>query len=106
MFIVTYRKFFFALSAVFVAVSIWATMSLSPRFATDFTGGSILEVSYLDTRPSLDEARTRLSPLDLGVYSIRPAGEQSFVMRTREITLEEKNTIVNLLPSGNLESLR
>jgi preprotein translocase subunit SecF len=106
MFIVQYRKFFFALSIVFVTVSLWAGLSLSPRFATDFTGGSILEVSYIDTRPSLDEARNLLSSLDLGAYSIRPSGEQGFVMRTREISLEEKNTIVNLLSSENPQSLR
>jgi preprotein translocase subunit SecF len=98
MFIINHRKFFFILSAILMAASIAAVVFFGFRLSTDFLGGSILEVSYEGNRPSLEETRGRISgAFDLGGFSLRPSGEDSFVLRTREMTAEEKQSILAAL---------
>lgn len=100
MFIVTHRKFFFVLSALLVIGSIVAGLRFGLQFGTDFTGGSILEVSYSEDRPDVETVRALLEPLDLGEYSVRPTGEQGIALRSRELSLEEKNAILSALSDG------
>lgn len=95
MFIVRNRKIFFGISIVLIIASVFCWFYLKPAFGVDFTGGSILEVSYEDERPALEEVHQKLSELSLGNYSLRPSGENNFVLRTREISEEEKNKIVS-----------
>lgn len=94
--IVKYKKIFFALSGVLVALSIAAIAIWGLPFGTDFTGGSILEVSFVEgERPELALMNERLGALELGAYSLRPSGEQNYVLRSRELSVEEKDTILS-----------
>jgi len=97
MFIVKNRKIFFGVSIVLILASIFCWFYLKPSFGVDFVGGSILEVSFKEGRPTLEEAHQSLSDLSLGNYSLRPSGEENFVLRTREISEEEKSQILSAL---------
>ena len=52
MFIVTHRKIFFTLSALLIVGSIIAMFAYGLNFGIDFTGGSVMEVSYANARPT------------------------------------------------------
>ncbi len=97
MFVVKYRKIFFALSALLIVGSIISVAVFGLHFGTDFTGGSLLEVAYVNERPSHESANNSLSTLGLGNFSLRPAGERNFVLRAREITPAEKALVTNAL---------
>ncbi len=105
MFIVQYRKIFFTLSALLVLGSIGLGLIFGLKFGTDFTGGSLLEVSYaVGQRPALDTAKSSLENLDIGSFSLRPSGENNFILRTRELTPLEKTEVVkNLAQDGTRE---
>jgi len=104
MFVVKYRKIFFAFSALLVLGSILSALLVGLHFSTDFTGGSILEVAYIEERPTLDFGNTSLATLNLGNFSLRPAGEKNFVLRTREISPAEKAEVLNALSeNGKLQ---
>lgn len=105
MFIVTYRKIFFTLSAILVLGSIVAGYTFGLRFGTDFTGGSLLEVSYGNgERPSLEIAKNSLEGLNIGSFSLRPSGDNNYVLRARELTAVEKTSVVkNLSQDGTLD---
>lgn len=94
MFIVRYRKIFFALTAILVIFSVGSMIFRGFNFGIDFTGGSILEVSYTDSRPDLEAAKAKLDELSLGGYSLRPSGEKGFTLRTKEITSDVKNKVL------------
>ena len=68
MFVVKYRKIFYAFSLVLVALSIAGMFMWGFNLGIDFKGGSVLEVSYTTTRPSLDEAKASLDALKLNNY--------------------------------------
>ncbi len=104
MFIVRNRKIFFGISVALILASTFCWFYFKPSFGVDFVGGSILEVSYQNGRPSLSEAHQSLSDLSLGNYSLRPSGEDNFVLRTTEISEEEKAGILSALSfSGQKE---
>lgn len=66
----------------------------------DFTGGSLMEVSY-NSRPEKVEVETKLNELDLGGYSLRESldgkGQDSFQLRTRSLSEEERVSVERVL---------
>lgn len=106
MFIVNNRKFFFGLSTLLIAGSIVAIWMYGLNFGIDFKGGTILEVSYENERPSLEIAKNDLNNLNLGTYILTPSGTSRFILKTREITPAEKTTIMSVLSgSGDMTNL-
>lgn len=77
--------------------SVLAMYAYGFNLGIDFKGGSILEVSYESTRPSLESVRSELDNLDLGSYILTPTGERNYTLKTREITLDEKTSILGAL---------
>ena len=91
MFVVKYRKIWFALSALLLALSIWAMFAYGFKLSIDFKGGTLTELKYEsdggDVRDQIDNA---LQTLELGGYSVRPSGTDRYVIRTKELTEEER----------------
>src|SRR3989344_9499990 len=94
MFIINHRKVFFVLSTILIIGSVLAMLTYGWNLGIDFKGGSILEVSYESDRPSLDSVRSELDNLGLGSYILTPTGERNYTLKTREITPEEKTSIL------------
>ncbi|HBD25141.1 MAG: protein-export membrane protein SecF [Candidatus Zambryskibacteria bacterium RIFOXYD1_FULL_40_13] len=101
MFVVNYRKLFFTLSILLVVGSFVAISVYGLNFGIDFKGGSILEVSYPDSRPEAESIKVGLNNLDLGSYILTPFGEKNFILRAREITPVEKTAIINTFSSNS-----
>ncbi len=65
MFVIKYRKIFYSFSALLVVISIASLLIWGLHFGVDFTGGSVLNVSYSPARPSLDIINAQVKPLSL-----------------------------------------
>lgn len=96
MFVVTYRKLFYALSAIIIAVSLFSIYKWGLNPGIDFKGGSILEVEYTGTRPEQAKLITAIAPLNLDA-SVRSTGENGYIIRMRDITTEEKVSLSNAI---------
>jgi len=94
MFIVRSRIWFFILSALLVATSLYGMISFGFNLGIDFQGGTLTEVSYKDERSVQSEVERNISDLDLGGFSVRPAGEKNFIVRTRELSEEERQALL------------
>ena len=97
MWIIQNRKYFFGISALLVVLSITAMFTWGFNFGIDFTGGSITEVTYSETRPELEQVKTAIAEKGFEGFSVRPTGERGYVIRTKEITETEKETLVSAL---------
>ncbi len=98
MFVVKYRKIFFALSTLLTAGAIALMVIFGFNFGIDFKGGSIMEVSYsANSRPALETVQGKINTLGLGGYSVQPSGSDRFVVRTRELKTEEKTQLTQAL---------
>jgi preprotein translocase subunit SecF len=95
MFIVNNRKFFFILSAVLVVGSILAVWMYGFNLGIDFKGGSLLEVSYANSRPSLESVKTELDKQNLGTYILTPSGNLNYILKARDLTPDEKTVVMS-----------
>ncbi len=100
MFIVNNRKFFFILSAVLVIGSIFSMYFYGLKLGTDFTGGSLMEISYTGSERNISDLRVALDKLDLGTYTLQPTGKSNFTLRTHDLSNDEKNKILEALSFG------
>ncbi len=100
MFVVTYRKFFYVLSALLLILSIGAVAKWGLNYGIDFKGGAILELEYASSTPSQAALAAQLAPLDLS-ESIRPTGTNGYIIRMREISQDEKIVLTNVITASS-----
>ncbi len=105
MFIVKYRKIFYAISGLIFLVSVFALSGWGLKQGIDFTGGALLEIGYTENVPTIYQAREILEPLNLGDFSFRETvgktGEDGFIVRMRTVTDTEHVSILNALKKQN-----
>lgn len=80
MFVIKYRKIWFALSAVMLALSFYAIWAYGFNLSIDFKGGTITEVSY-NERPAKDVIESKI---DQPGVSVRTSGENNYIIRSKE----------------------
>ncbi len=95
--IINKRKIFLSISAVIVLISVLLWISLGLNLGIDFTGGSLLEVEYLENRPSQDEVKAVLADLNLEGLNIQETGDNGYLFRFKEITEETHQDILTRL---------
>lgn len=96
MFIVHYKSIFLAIGGLILAGAIAAMLVFGLRLGIDFTGGTLLEVSYGE-RPAQSAIQEKVRSLAVGAFSVREAGDESFIIRTRDLNQDEINALVELV---------
>jgi preprotein translocase subunit SecF len=90
MFVISHRNFFFILSGILSMLAIVFVFVYGLTFSIDFTGGSLLEVTYMEARPGKAILEEQLSNLSIGGFSLRETGETGYLLRTRDLTEPER----------------
>jgi len=106
MFVINYRKIFLSISAILVALSVFAIFFFGLNFGIDFKGGSITEVSYPTERPTLNQVEESINSLGLSESLIQPIGEDGFLVRTQSLKEEERLSLINALSLGKTVELK
>ena len=101
--VIKHRKIPFAISgALFVAsVVILATLGLKPGI--DFTGGSLIEVSFSGERPDVTQMQESVAPLDYGSVLVQPSDDDSMILKMRFLTEDEHQAVLSAV-RGSFES--
>ncbi len=66
----------------------------------DFTGGSILEIEYIDGRIASEEIEQKLAGLNLDSLSVQLAGENGVIIRTKYLDEATHQEIIRVLSEG------
>ena len=103
--IVKHRKIFYAISGVLSSASIIVLLIWGLNLGIDFKGGTIVEVAYPDNRPAVSEIEKNLEKLNLGEHSIRPVGENGYLLRARELVETERVTLLKALSFDNTKKI-
>ncbi len=101
---IKYRKISYTISGLLVLLSMIAFLVWGLNPAIDFTGGSLLEVEYLQVRPPINIVKEKIDSLELGNVLVQPIGEKGLLLRLRDITELEHQSIVQVL--GGVEQKR
>ena len=99
------RKLWFSISGLVVAASIVILAVWGVRLGIDFTGGSILEVSYTNQRPDTTIVAEALSDIDLGSLKIQPSGEKDYIIRFEAIEEATHQEILGKLRDISIEGV-
>ncbi len=89
MWIVKNRKGFYIFSGIVVAVALAALLVWGLKFGIDFTGGSLLEINYTQTVPTVSEVTGALSSAGISDASVLPTGTDGYLIRTRFLSAAE-----------------
>ena len=101
-----YTRIYFLFSGLFMLASIVLLLVFGLRPGIEFTGGSILEVEFLKERPSSPEIRERLKDLNLEELLLQPTGERGLILKTKEISEETHQKILDKLEREKVRELR
>jgi len=102
--VISHKYIFLSLSGILVAASIFAVAFWGLKFGIDFTGGSLLEVEFVERRPTSGEAGNALRDLGLGSVIIQPTGEKGMILRFREIDESTHQKVVANLQEASVRS--
>ncbi len=99
--IIQKRKLWFTVSGIFCLISIIALSVWGLNFGIDFTGGTLMELSFSGedgTRPEIQAVKEALNSLELGEINIQPSGENNLLLRMKAI---DETTHQNILSALN-----
>ena len=101
-----YRSIAFVLSALLLAVSIYALATNGLKFGIDFTGGTLVELEYKEA-PNLDEIRATLAASEFGDSIVQEFGSPLDIL-VRLAATEDladaavSNEVLKLLPGAEM----
>ncbi len=96
MWVIKYRKLFYTFSLILVIASFVALGMWGVKPGIDFTGGTLVEVSYPDGRPEQSVVAAKLATIDSSA-SIRPTGADGFIVRMKPTVQGEKAAVMSAL---------
>ncbi len=100
MYVVLYRKYFYIFSGAMIVIALACTLLFGLRFGIDFTGGALLEIEYPNGRPSATDVSANISKIPIGTFSLRESGDAGYILRTRDLTEDERVAVVTALSGG------
>ncbi len=104
MFVIKNRKIFYIISIVITLVSVVAIFTFGLKPGIDFTGGSVLEVSFPNEKPAQEEIEAAVKELNIGSYVVRSTGENGYLIKTSSINDETKTQLENIFSkNGEIE---
>jgi len=102
MYVIKYRKIWFVLSGVLIALSAYTVFAYGFNLSIDFKGGTLTEVKYAE-RPVQAEIESKVSTLAIGGFSVRPSGDFNYIIRTKELSADEGLSLIETLNSPVVE---
>ncbi|MCX6819811.1 MAG: protein translocase subunit SecF [Candidatus Adlerbacteria bacterium] len=99
--------YYFFLPALLVLVSVATIFVWGLKPGIDLAGGSLLEVTYPAGRPPVEMVQNAVKDLALGEVRVQAAGDTGYILRQRNLTANEKNTLEQPLRNlGEMEEVQ
>lgn len=103
MFIIKNTKLFLSIAGILVAAAVGVVAVFGLQLGIDFTGGTIIEVSYTHQEPPQKQVESAIEGVVDGGFSVRPTGEAGYTIRTPFLEEEERENLISALSTENGE---
>ena len=100
MLIVKYRKIFFGITGAIVLASLISLFVYGLHLGTDFTGGTLVQMTYPGGRPAPAVLQESLNAGGFKGYSLREANANDYILRAGNLTDEERTNLPEILSVG------
>jgi len=97
--IVKHRKIPFIFSSILFVTSLGLLATFGLKLGIDFTGGTLMEVSFSEERPAVEQVEETLAPLEIDGLTVQPAGEDAYILKMAFISEDQHQEVL-----GNLRS--
>jgi len=91
---IKYRRIFYGLSIGLTIATVILIASFGVKWGIDFTGGSVLSISYNGPLPTSQQINSELLNLGLKEAVVQQQGEKTIVLKMQNITEENHQQIV------------
>ena len=99
--IIQNRKINYTISAILAIVSIVSLVMWGLKLGLDFTGGSLTEINFSNSRPANNEISSQLADLNLGDLKVQTADVKGIIMRFKAVDEETHQKIIKELKDKN-----
>jgi preprotein translocase subunit SecF len=93
--VIKYKNIFLSVGGVIIAASIVCIAYFGLSFGIDFTGGSILEVTFNDERPSIEATEDAIAAAGVTDYSVRTTGDNGFIVRSPFLEDQQRSQVMD-----------
>lgn len=94
------RNLTFIISGALFVVALFFLIVYGLKPGMDFTGGSLLEVSFTNTRPEISQVREVVQNMNFGTPVVQTTNNNGIIIKTKFLTEEEhQNLLSNLRTS-------
>ncbi|MCK4891518.1 MAG: protein translocase subunit SecF, partial [Candidatus Pacebacteria bacterium] len=94
------RKIWFGFSIIMILASVFALAKWDLRYGVDFTGGTLMELSFKNQTLSSQEIKDSLGKLELGGINVQFSGEKDVILRLRDIDEDTHQEILESLENA------
>ncbi len=106
MFIIKYRKIWYAFSLLIFIASLFSIFKFGLKQGIDFTGGSLLEAEYAST-PNVIAIKQKIEGLSLGNAVVQSSGDRDVIIRMRDLSEGEHQKVLSaVLSAGQGKEIR
>lgn len=104
MFAIKYKKRFLIIAVTLMVIALGSIFVFGLKPGIDFTGGSVLEVSFPNEKPAQDEVEQAIKDLNLGTAVVRSSGDSGYLIKLSSIDDATKKSLENIISrNGQLQ---
>jgi len=93
--IVQYRKIYFFVSFILLLGSLFGLLFWGLKWGIDFTGGTLMEIEFLEERPDNQQIQEELVDLELGQINFQPTGQKGLILRLKDVDEQTHQMILS-----------
>lgn len=97
MYIVRHRNIFFAITGIITVAALVSVFVFGLHLGLDFTGGTLVQVTYRDGRPAPEALQRSLDGAGFRGYSLREANANDYIVRAANLTTEQRASLPTIL---------
>lgn len=83
-------KYFFILPGLLSLAALISIIAWGLKPGIDLSGGALLQITYTNSRPTVEQIRAAVKPLAIGEVRAQPTGQSGYILRERSLTAAEK----------------
>jgi len=92
---------YYIISGILIIASVVCLITFGLKFGIEFTGGSNMQLLFLDQRPANDQISKQLQDFNLGEITIQPTGEKGVILKFKGIDEATHQQILDKINSTN-----
>lgn len=103
--IIQTRKIWYTVSITLTALSLIAWFAWGLKYGIDFTGGSLMDVSYSVARPTMDQVEKSFNDLGVTPVIIQPSGEKDYIFRFQNVPEAKHQEIIKSISQIKIDNV-